>query len=105
VWGLAVEHCDPLETPGTAVETPVKAPVEGWQIEQRQVRWRIIRPILQAPKGTSARAGLMREAVAGRHDYPGGACQFPPGITVALSGVHARALLRLDGVFSGLTRR
>lgn len=46
----------------TGVEMPVNGPIEGWQIEGQQVRWRIIQPILQARKGTTTRGDLIRAA-------------------------------------------
>lgn len=63
----------------TALETSVNGPIEGWQIEEQQARWRIIQPLLLARKGTTARGDLIREATARHHDYPGGSRQFSCG--------------------------
>lgn len=89
VWGLAVDHCDAelqamlVPVASNAVENtlerPVNAPIEGRQIEEQQARWRILQPILQTPKGTAARASVIREVAARSHHYPGGARQFSQG--------------------------
>ena len=89
VWGLAVDHCDAelqamlLPMASNAVENtlerPVNAPIEGRQIEEQQARWRILQPILQTPKGTAARAAIIRDLAARSHHYPGGARQFSQG--------------------------
>lgn len=89
VWGLSVAHCDPelqamlqsatSEPAETSFETSVNGPIEGWQIEEQQARWRIIQPLLVARKGTTARGDLIREATARHQDYPGGSRLFSYG--------------------------
>jgi hypothetical protein len=85
-WWLAPDRCAPelrvklapaLEP---AFEGPLnrsfKARIGEWQFEEQAGRFSIIRPALDAPKGSSRRAALLKEAAGRVHPWLGGARAF-----------------------------
>jgi hypothetical protein len=73
VWGLALDHCPPalrdrldalLPVIQSPVQMAVKGRVEDWQFEEQMARLGIIKPILEAPRGTAERAERFRTVAA-----------------------------------------
>lgn len=85
VWALNLDRCAPeLRARLAVAEVPVESPLEEafeGQITARQwddqaARQRIIRPILDVPKGTAERAEAFRAAAAQVHSWRDGAERF-----------------------------
>lgn len=85
VWALNLDRCAPeLRARLAVTELPVESPVEealkgqitAQQWDDQAARLRIIRPILDLPRGTAERAEAFRAAAAQVHPWRDGAERF-----------------------------